>query len=205
MSTILIGVDASARSEDAIAFGRRLADASSARVVVACAFPYSDAPSRASNAAYRQALADDAEQTARDMRDRLDGIAADRLRITDHAQPLARARPPRPRATPSTPSSSSSARLTPAGWAASPRAAPASGSCTARRAPWRSSRTATARAPSSRSAGSASPTTAPTRPTAAVAAAVELARALDAELEIIGVVAPRVLQRPRHDGRRRLP
>ena len=97
MSTILIGVDASARSEDAIAFGRRLAAVSSARVVVACAFAYSDAPSRASNAAYRQALADDAEQTAREMRDRLDGIAADRLRITDHGQPLARARPPRPR------------------------------------------------------------------------------------------------------------
>ena len=82
MSSILIGVDASARSEDAIAFGRRLADASSARVVVACAFAYSDAPSRASNTAYRQDLADDAKQTARDMRDRLEGIAADRLRIT---------------------------------------------------------------------------------------------------------------------------
>ena len=82
MSSILIGVDASARSEDAIAFGRRLADASSARVVVACAFAYSDAPSRASNTSYRQDLADDAKQTARDMRDRLEGIAADRLRIT---------------------------------------------------------------------------------------------------------------------------
>jgi len=82
MSSILIGVDASARSEDAIAFGRRLADASSAGVVVACAFAYSDAPSRASNASYRQILADDAKQTARDMRDRLEGIAADRLRIT---------------------------------------------------------------------------------------------------------------------------
>ena len=97
MSTILIGVDASARSEDAIAFGRRLAAVSSAHVVVACAFPYNDAPSRASNAAYRQALADDAEQTARDMRDRLDGIAADRLRIRITRQPLARARPARPR------------------------------------------------------------------------------------------------------------
>ena len=86
MSTILIGVDASARSEDAIAFGRHLADVSRADVVVACAFPYSARPSRA-NATYREALADDAEQTAREMRDRLDGIAAERLRIRIAANP----------------------------------------------------------------------------------------------------------------------
>jgi nucleotide-binding universal stress UspA family protein len=81
MSTILIGVDASARSEDAIAFGRRLAAVTDARVVVACAFPYDDLPTRASNPSYREALGDEAEQTAREMRDRLDGIATDRLRI----------------------------------------------------------------------------------------------------------------------------
>src|SRR4051794_5797457 len=46
VTTILIGVDGSARSEDAVAFGRRLAGATSGRVVVGCAFPYSDAPSR---------------------------------------------------------------------------------------------------------------------------------------------------------------
>jgi hypothetical protein len=38
MSTILIGVDASTRSEDAIAFGS-LADVSTAPITVACAFP----------------------------------------------------------------------------------------------------------------------------------------------------------------------
>ena len=38
MSTILIGVDDSARSEDAVAFGRTLAGATSGRVIVACAF-----------------------------------------------------------------------------------------------------------------------------------------------------------------------
>jgi nucleotide-binding universal stress UspA family protein len=37
MNTILIGVDGSERSEDAIAFGGRLAAASAARVIVACA------------------------------------------------------------------------------------------------------------------------------------------------------------------------
>ena len=87
MSTILIGVDASARSEDAIAFGRRLADASRARVVVACAFPYSDVPSRASNASYREALADEASRPPATMRDRLEGIAAERLRIRIMANP----------------------------------------------------------------------------------------------------------------------
>ena len=87
MSTILIGVDDSTRSEDAIAFGRHLAAVSNAYIVVACAFPYSDTPSRASNAAYREALADDAEATVREMRDRLDGIGADRLRIRIAANP----------------------------------------------------------------------------------------------------------------------
>ena len=38
MSTILIGVDASERSEDAIAFGGQLAQASGAYVVVANAY-----------------------------------------------------------------------------------------------------------------------------------------------------------------------
>ena len=47
MSTILIGVDESERSEDAIAFARRLADVAAAHVVVANAYPYSDVPSRA--------------------------------------------------------------------------------------------------------------------------------------------------------------
>ena len=44
MSTILIGVDDSTRSEDAVAFGRRLAGATDSHVIVACAFPYTDLP-----------------------------------------------------------------------------------------------------------------------------------------------------------------
>jgi len=39
VGTILIGVDESERSEDAVAFGRRLARVTSGRVSVACAFP----------------------------------------------------------------------------------------------------------------------------------------------------------------------
>ena len=81
MHTILVGVDSSARSEDAIAFANRLAAVSSAHVVVACAFPYNDALRQGSNPSYRKALADESEQTACTMRDRMEGIDADRLTI----------------------------------------------------------------------------------------------------------------------------
>jgi nucleotide-binding universal stress UspA family protein len=87
VSTILIGVDASERSQDAIAFGRRLAVAAGADVIVACAFPYSDAPSRASSATYREALRDEARETARGMRDRLEGMPENRSHIRLMANP----------------------------------------------------------------------------------------------------------------------
>lgn len=81
MSTVIIGVDASERSEDAVAFGRRIADASGANVIVACAYPYSDVPTRGDSESYRRALADEAKATARTMRDRLEGIPEERIAI----------------------------------------------------------------------------------------------------------------------------
>src|SRR4051794_15903434 len=81
VSTILIGVDATERSEDAIAFGGRLADAAGADVVVACAYPYSDIPSRAANSTYRTVLRDEALETVRAMRARLDGIPEEQTAI----------------------------------------------------------------------------------------------------------------------------
>ncbi len=87
MSTILIGIDASTQSEDAIDFGRRLASASSARVIVVSALPYSDAPSRASSGAHHARLRDDAQQAARAMSDRLEGIAAERVQTKIVANP----------------------------------------------------------------------------------------------------------------------
>ena len=86
MSTILIGVDDSTRSEDAVAFGRRLAGATDSHVVVACAFPYSDMPSRSANLAYRQALKDDATATARKM-SRLLELPDERVEIAVIADP----------------------------------------------------------------------------------------------------------------------
>jgi len=74
VTTILIGGDASARSEDAVAFGRRLAIASGARVVLACAFPYEEAPNPASNKLYRDMLRERAEQTLGRLRDGLTDV-----------------------------------------------------------------------------------------------------------------------------------
>jgi nucleotide-binding universal stress UspA family protein len=90
VSTIIIGVDESERSADAIAFGSRLANASGAVVVVvANAYPYSDTPSRASNAAYRDALREDALITVRNMRSKLEGLPEERslIRITPDTSP----------------------------------------------------------------------------------------------------------------------
>ena len=87
VTTILIGVDDSARSEDAVAFGRRLAGVTNGRVVVACAFPYSDVPSRAANLTYRDALKTDALRTARRMSDLLSNVPSDRLHTAAVANP----------------------------------------------------------------------------------------------------------------------
>jgi nucleotide-binding universal stress UspA family protein len=87
VTTILIGVDSSARSEDAVAFARRLAGATTGRVVVACAFPYSDAPSRAANLTYRDALKTDALRTARRMSELLSNLAGDRIHTAAVANP----------------------------------------------------------------------------------------------------------------------
>lgn len=80
MNSIVIGVDASEHSQDAVALGRRLALASSAPVFVACTFPYSDPPNRGENFAYREYLRGDAEETATRMRSQLD-IGRARIRI----------------------------------------------------------------------------------------------------------------------------
>jgi nucleotide-binding universal stress UspA family protein len=89
VTTILIGVDDSARSEDAVAFARRLAGATTGRVAVACAFPYSDVPSRAANLTYRDALKTDAMRTARRMSELLSNVSAERIHTTAIANPSA--------------------------------------------------------------------------------------------------------------------
>ena len=61
MSKIIVGVDESDRSRDAVALAALLARGSDAELVLVCAYPYDDVPSRAANTGYRQYLREDAE------------------------------------------------------------------------------------------------------------------------------------------------
>ena len=162
---------------------------------MATAFPYNDAIRNGGGAAYRKALAEEAEQTAREMRDRLSGVAADRLTISITANPspahalhdLAEAE----HAELIVVGSSHTGRLG--------RVAPGS---TAERL-LHGAPCAVAVVPNGyrtrteqqiRRIGVAYDGSAES--TAAVGAAVELARALSAELEVIGVVVPRSTRPP---------
>jgi nucleotide-binding universal stress UspA family protein len=86
VSTILIGVDASERSADAIAFGDALAQAAGAGVIVACAYPYQDVPSRVPTTTYREALRDEARRTAEDLRAQQEAAPA-QIRIVADPSP----------------------------------------------------------------------------------------------------------------------
>ena len=70
MSEIIIAVDGTERGEDAVVFGRRLAQFTGARAVLAHAFPYDDIRGRGSNEAYRDSLREDSESMLAAVRDR---------------------------------------------------------------------------------------------------------------------------------------
>ncbi|HET8953455.1 MAG TPA: universal stress protein [Solirubrobacteraceae bacterium] len=63
MSKIIVGVDESERSKDAVALAARLARGSEVELLLVCAYPYDTAPSRAANTAYKRYLRDDALAT----------------------------------------------------------------------------------------------------------------------------------------------
>jgi nucleotide-binding universal stress UspA family protein len=79
MTTILVGVDASERSLDAIAFARQVASASGGSVLVANVFPYDNHPSR-SNLGFRKILEDDAQGVVRKLSAELADLGEERLR-----------------------------------------------------------------------------------------------------------------------------
>jgi nucleotide-binding universal stress UspA family protein len=56
MPKIIVGIDESDRSKDAVALAAQLARGSGAELVLVCAYPYDDMPSRASNAEWRRTL-----------------------------------------------------------------------------------------------------------------------------------------------------
>jgi nucleotide-binding universal stress UspA family protein len=86
VSTILIGVDDTERSADAIAFGGRLAEATGAHAVIAHAYAYSDAHGRA-NPAHRNELREQALAIVREQRARLAKLPDDRVTIRITADP----------------------------------------------------------------------------------------------------------------------
>ena len=88
MSTIIVGVDDSPRSEDAVALAGTLARAAGADIVAVCAFPYDDRPEAHFNLAMRALLLERAEHTL----DRLCEALND-----DAARPPARRGRPQPR------------------------------------------------------------------------------------------------------------
>jgi nucleotide-binding universal stress UspA family protein len=76
-STILVGVDASTRSHDAVALARRLASGSDARLMVVCSFADAGEPATV-DPAVREGLARSARQTAQRMSAEL-GLRQERL------------------------------------------------------------------------------------------------------------------------------
>ena len=60
MSKIIVGVDESERSKDAVALAARLARGSDVELMLVCAYPYDTTPSRAANPDYKHFLRQDA-------------------------------------------------------------------------------------------------------------------------------------------------
>jgi nucleotide-binding universal stress UspA family protein len=85
MSEILVGVDGTDGGRDALAFARRLAVVTGARLRLANAFPYDDTHTRASNEAFRRALLEDAESVLAEA----DGWGAPRQAVADVSPPHA--------------------------------------------------------------------------------------------------------------------
>jgi nucleotide-binding universal stress UspA family protein len=83
-ATIVVGVDDSPRSEDAIALARALADAAGADVLAVCAFPYDDHPDAHFNLAMRPLLQELADNTLEKLCEPLtDDARVRRLAVAD--------------------------------------------------------------------------------------------------------------------------
>jgi nucleotide-binding universal stress UspA family protein len=90
MSEIIIGVDGTERGEDAVVFGRQLAAFAGARIVLANVFPFEDVRSRATGIAYRETLREASEEVLERTRDRygLQEASARSLASTSPARAL---------------------------------------------------------------------------------------------------------------------
>jgi nucleotide-binding universal stress UspA family protein len=82
MSEIIIGVDGTERGEDAVAFGRQLAEFAGARIVLANAFPYEDIRGPVTSLAYRDTLREASEELLQAVRERY-GLQASTRSLAD--------------------------------------------------------------------------------------------------------------------------
>jgi nucleotide-binding universal stress UspA family protein len=82
MSEIIIGVDGTERGEDAVAFGRQLAEFADARIVLANAFPYEDIRGLVTSLAYRDTLREASEELLQAVRERY-GLQASTRSLAD--------------------------------------------------------------------------------------------------------------------------
>jgi nucleotide-binding universal stress UspA family protein len=83
VSKIIVGVDDSERSKDAVALAGRLARGTDAELMLVCVYPYQDLPSRVSNADYARYVREDAIGTL----DRAAAELPDALQIHTRAIP----------------------------------------------------------------------------------------------------------------------
>src|SRR5688500_7231070 len=65
MPKIIVGIDESDRSKDAVALAAQHARGAGAQLVLVCAYPYDDTPSRVSNAEWRRSLEVGAQESIR--------------------------------------------------------------------------------------------------------------------------------------------
>jgi nucleotide-binding universal stress UspA family protein len=82
MSEIIIGIDGTERGEDAVAFGRQLAEFAGARIVLANAFPYEDIRGLVTSLAYRDTLREASEEVLAAVRERY-GLQASTRSLAD--------------------------------------------------------------------------------------------------------------------------
>lgn len=87
MSKIIVGVDESDRSKDAVALAALLARGTGAELQLVCAYPYDDVPSRGANAAYRQYLREDAETAIERAMEGIDDLPQVRSRPIPEVSP----------------------------------------------------------------------------------------------------------------------
>jgi nucleotide-binding universal stress UspA family protein len=87
VSKIIVGVDESDRSKDAVALAALLARGTGAELQLVCAYAYDDVPSRGANAAYRHYLREDAEAAIERAMDGIDDLPQVRSRPIPELSP----------------------------------------------------------------------------------------------------------------------